>query len=175
MIFQINHVFYHFNIELNVITLEHRDYIQQLKLCRISSYGVPLNHCSKMPRKSSYPTIGIFSVFIWIYTAARIFGFMLFAIEYNDKNQFSKVYVSICNVLWAIVAIAIYVFIVVVSIFQQGDILKHSNIEVLSMVMLNIGSSAITVASIIMDMVNRKRIFTIVTKLNEFDEQVSFK
>lgn len=125
-----------------------------------------------MPRKNSHRKDGIFSIFVLIYTVARIFGFMLFAVEYNDKMKISKAYVTICNGLWSVVAIIIYVFVVFVSIYQEQDRLTQSDIEILALALLALGGCAIAVVSIIMDMINRKRICRIVTKLDEFDEKV---
>lgn len=112
------------------------------------------------------------SIVSWIYVIARVFGFLPFSVEYNEKQKISKVHVTILDVFWFIFAIAIYAMVIVSSAVHHYAKASFSGIEILATILITIEGGLIAIISIVMDMFNRKRIFRIMIKLNEFDEEV---
>lgn len=121
--------------------------------------------------KKGYPNYGAYSVFWWSYVIGRCFGLMPFSIEYDVKHKLSKVHVTVLDRLWFATAISIYVLLLVFSILKdKSDAL--SNTDQIAHLVVCVGASITVIISIVMDMINRKRIWKIVTMLNEFDEEV---
>lgn len=115
------------------------------------------------------------SIVSWIYVIARVFGFLPFSVEYNEKKRINKVHVTILDVLWFIITITIYALIISSSAvihYYNNELLSMSNIEILATILITIEGGVIAIISIVMDMFNRKRVLKIMLKLNEFDDEV---
>lgn len=122
----------------------------------------------------SHPKDGVYSVFWWSYLVARCFGLMPFSIEYDVQHKLSKVYLTVFDCLWFVIAITIYVLLIVYSILDyKFD--ELSNTDKIARLVVYCGGSITVIVSIVMDMINRKRIWKIVTLLNEFDVEVNKK
>lgn len=111
-----------------------------------------------------------------IYYFARTFGFMPFTLVFNSNGSIQGPNVRIFDILWFIIAIAIYILSAIV-VLQNTELAEiGSNIEsailkntdfVLLVFMLFFGALII-----VMDMYNRFKIFTIIKSINTFDEEV---
>lgn len=115
----------------------------------------------------------VFSIIRWVYVFSRVFGFFPFSVVYDKKRQSSKVQVAIWDAAWFIIAILIYVGIVAHSYCHEYNELPKSFIQRLTAFLTLTASCAIAIYGNLMDMVNRKDIWKIITNFHEFDEMVS--
>lgn len=120
----------------------------------------------------NYPKNGVFSFIVWFYVASRIFGFFPFSIELDKKNEWSKVNVTIIDWFWFVISIFFYASAIGFTVYQTHLFVSYITIDViLSLVTLTAGNT-IAVISIITDMINRKRIWKLISNFNQFDKKV---
>lgn len=120
----------------------------------------------------NHPTNGIFSIILIIYRLLRTFGLLAFSIDYDEKQKFTKVHQTVFDWVWLIIAIITNALLMTFNALNKLNEELPSKMEKMGNILLPI-SCAITIFSIIMDMVNRKDIWKIVTTLNEVDEKVN--
>lgn len=120
------------------------------------------------PRKNN-----VFSIALWIYVLARCFGFWPFSVKFTDKQKSGKVVVTFLDILWVAGAVSVYGLCCWFSFFYID--LKSQPFSQLEIFLASYTQfSAITIAmlSIILDLINRSRIWSIIVKFGEFDEEV---
>lgn len=127
----------------------------------------------KMVWNRNHPTNGIFSIILIIYRLLRAFGLLAFSIDYDEKQKFTKVHQTVFDWVWLIIAIITNALLMSFNALNKLNEELPSKMEKMGNILLPIGGCAITIFSIIMDMVNRKDIWKIVTTLNEVDEEVN--
>lgn len=120
-----------------------------------------------------HPREGIFSIIWWIYLFSRICGLLPFSVEYNEKTKLSKVRVTISDWCLSILAICLHATAIYLCVVGISKNLRLSSVAFYASILLIIGSNSLAIGSIILDMINRKSIWKLVYKLNEFDEEVN--
>lgn len=126
---------------------------------------------------------GVFSLTSWLYVINRVFGCWPFSIEFivrgSNKTVQSVVCVKSRDWIWFILALVIRVLIcnaiLVSTILTTLNIRSSTGSRYIGIIINNVTSVSWVLAmlfSIIMDMINRKDIWRIITLLHEFDEEV---
>lgn len=118
----------------------------------------------------------VFSVTGPVYMIARMFGYWPFRVKFGQRSGLNSIYVTRFDWLWFAAAIIIYSLFfwsMSTNYYLQNDI-PYSFIEVFISKMTHLCSILISILSMVMDSVNRRRIWNIILKFNEFDEKVTF-
>lgn len=136
---------------------------------------------------NSRPSNGndFFSLASLFYVMIRVFGFWPFSIEFigrvtNKKIQ-SVVCVKLHDWIWLILSLAIYVVLIIVVVFNmnlaaqdRNTTEKSTTVEAIISDIAIVSGILVVIFSIIMDMINRKDLWHIITIFNEFDEEVKY-
>lgn len=115
----------------------------------------------------------VFSIALWMYVLARCFGFWPFSVKFSDKQKSGKVVVTLLDICWMVGAVSAYGLCCWLSHY----LIDLSNVPFTPlelMLSLLARTSGITIAmlSIVLDLFNRSRIWSIIVKFSEFDEEV---
>lgn len=116
----------------------------------------------------------VFSIALWIYVLARCFGFWPFSIKFSDKQKSGKVVITLLDILWVLGAMSAYGLCCWFSFFYID--LKNqpfSQLEIFLASWAQFSGITIAMLSIILDLINRSRIWSIIVKFSEFDEEVT--
>lgn len=108
-----------------------------------------------------------------IYVLARMVGFWPFRLQFYQKpSKLINVHVNIFDGVWFACAIFMYASFAWFTIASVQDDIPFSLLERLISQMTQAASNSISILSIIMDMVNRKRIRDIIVRFNQFDVEI---
>lgn len=116
----------------------------------------------------------VFSVTLRLYIFARIFGYWPFSVHFNESQRSSKVYLTILDWLWVIIAISLYIASSQMTSFQHSIYDNFSFIATFVSRMIEISDIIFTIISILLDLINRRRIWNLIVSYSEFDEEVRF-
>lgn len=125
----------------------------------------------------------IFLLVSWFYLINRVFGVWPFSIEFSRRGANKKIQSVVCvkfwDWIWFILSLAIYVLLIIVILNEMnltGQGVERPNVpRYLEVLINNVAVTSDIVATlfaIIMDMINRKDIWKIITTFNDFDEEV---
>lgn len=117
----------------------------------------------------------VFAVAYPIYIISRIIGFMPFSIECDDSrsHRLSTTKITIFDIVWMVLAIGVQVFfIVITSIHDFQSQITDSRIAIFSGRMTLWVGYLMAIIAIFLDFVNRRRIWEILVRMDEFDEQL---
>lgn len=126
----------------------------------------------KRKNNDERPCHGIFSVLSNVILCARVFGYLSFSVEFGKKLRNSRVHVSMVDLAWYTVALLVYAMFLFYNDFKNFMNLPYTYIENVASHMNLIVGVVISMFSITMDVLNRKRIWNIFVTLSEFDDEV---
>lgn len=116
---------------------------------------------------------GVFSIVLWIYVIARCFGFWPFSVKFNSMQRTGQVVVTSLDILWMVVALAAYGTCFWLTLFNIHADLPYSALEITMTLLTQLSRVTIAILSILLDMINRFRIWKIIVRFSEFDDEVS--
>lgn len=114
----------------------------------------------------------IFSITLWAYVIARVFGNWPFSIEFNARNGSSRVRVTKIDFAWFLLSLCIYASFNWFAVFDQLGHHEASLVEVTVSQISQIIIILVAMLSIIMDLINRNVIWQMVLTFHAFDEEV---
>lgn len=115
----------------------------------------------------------VFSVAAPVYVFTRMFGYWPFSVQFHQNTSKSMhVHMTCFDCLWLIVVLSIFTFFAWFSFVTVQDDIPYSSLELLVSKVTQLGSVSISILGIIMDMVNRKCIWDIIVRFNQFDNEV---
>lgn len=107
-----------------------------------------------------------------VYWLSRIFGFIPFTITIDTKNNCEKLFVSNLDVCRYGIALAVHIFSGYWKLTQTFSVNYNSTIAVHANGLVVICTMCSTLLTLLMEMLNRRRIGYIVKEINEIDEVV---
>lgn len=123
--------------------------------------------------KNRSKNVDVFFVTAPVYVFARIFGFWPFSVQFAQSTSTSvHVHMNCFDSSWFAIAISYFTFFGWLSFVKTQDYLPYSAVELLVFKMLQVGSVVVSISTIIVDVVNRNRIWNIIVKFNQFDNEV---
>lgn len=130
----------------------------------------------KMMWNARPPKNNAFSSILKIFVIARCFGFCPFSIPTKGKLKENTICVKKIDWLWFIVSLSIYIsFMVFVIVkYKHRDITELSIMEFILNRIALLGDNSIALMCIVMDMINRKMLWKILTTFSEFDDEVKW-
>lgn len=112
----------------------------------------------------------IFSLTFCVYVIARLYGLWPFSVNFNQKLKTSTVYLNAFDWLWFVVAILIHLLWFLVYWHTSGH--RDSFIAYLLARSMDILSIVYWLLTLVLDLINRKRIWGIIGSFDEFDKEV---
>lgn len=119
----------------------------------------------------------VYDVAYPIYIISRIVGYLPFTIVCDDSSrslQKSSIKITLFDCVWILVWVSLLIaFMVINGVFDFQSQVSDSSIVNICNRMVVWGGYLFGILTIIMDIINRKRIWKIVVMFAVFDEQVS--
>lgn len=115
----------------------------------------------------------VFSVAFPIYVISRIFGFLPFSLAYDRKLRTTIVRVTVFDIIWLCLSLLLHIFFFIFNwIADQQSQVTDSRILIISGRLTLWGGFFMAIFAMLMDLLNRNRIWEIIVKFNEFDEEI---
>lgn len=116
---------------------------------------------------------GIFLMAYPVYIASRIFGFLPCSVQYNRKNDATKVVTTYFDIIWFIVSLAMYTSAIVFNlIYNYHALLTESIIIIIGGRLLLLTGNLNAIFAIVMDFYHRDEIWKVIQHFHEFDKEV---
>lgn len=115
----------------------------------------------------------VFGVVFPVYLIGRCLGFLPFSVNFDTKHKTSRVTLNPFDVVWFVTMLSVYGACMAFN-FQYDFHSSQTNslILIVSGRITLIGGFFMADCALIADMLNRKCIWSIITKFHEFDEEV---
>lgn len=135
---------------------------------------VQLNIAADFRRSKTFDFVYCFRP---VYYFSRIFGFMPFTVIYDSNGTIQGPKIRVFDILWLILSMFVQILSPILYIQNR----KFSIYDISLAILIRSDAIVITmrtvfnISAIIMDMCNRYKLMEILKKINNFDEEVSFK
>lgn len=116
----------------------------------------------------------IFSLTLWVYVMARVFGFWPFTIRFDENRNKPIVCVTKFDYAWFCMSIVFYIMFIHFAVMDHSGHIdqKFTFIEVSLNKMTTLNHILVALLCIILDMVNREVLWKIILKFKAFDDEV---
>lgn len=116
------------------------------------------------------PPKNVISYSLWVFNVAKLFGFIPFSVR--KKGMMREPHVTIWNVIWMVITISVYGLCIYAVFAQDYANLPYSQLQVLIVNTANMSGGLVAIFGIVMDLVNRRRIWKMTETFNDFDSEV---
>lgn len=150
-----------------------------LTLCLIvnCSYCIKMNIASMFGGccRPAFQSKSVYHSFRPLFIYSRCFGLIPFAIQTNLFGEVQRVKSSFLNLAWPCIAILLYLSIGIFDILTPNNPrndLRTTYILVLGDQIIFVSKAVMSISSVLMDLVNRKRILRNIQRFEAFDKEV---